>query len=560
MPTSPTDGPARRFDAGRLATIARCAEEARLTAPAMAARLLRRVLDELDPDDPRRADLLGRLATAELFSGRLREAESIARGVVGAGSDRLDPDGHFAFVLGQSVFLQGRITEAGELFADVDGRERGARDAMVLVDVASAHMFAGDLDAANRAGAQSLLVARAAGDHVGEVAALAVLSSVLGLGGDLRAAVECGRAAAARADRDGIGAAHRNAPHLFLANALLWADQLDECRDALDRAAEVGHRLQLGWDEPMRLATLADVLFRTGEWDVAVATAEQGLGRSLARGAGLGDVWMRCVLARVHLHRGELDPAAEEAASAEQLVRRGATGIERVTHLGALHAEAAGDLDAARSTLHALWTELDERGIALKQLEIACDTARLARRCDDRALGATVVETIRQLANRCPDSVAPALLARCRGLVDADPELLARAAIMLRARRRPLEQAFTESEAAALFADRGDHGRAAAMRAAAQGLLGPLRAHGASVAADGAASSGAHGLAWCSLTPAEHNVVDLVADGLSNAAIAARLICSRRTVESHLHHVYTKLGIGTRVALAVEARQRRRAA
>jgi DNA-binding CsgD family transcriptional regulator len=57
---------------------------------------------------------------------------------------------------------------------------------------------------------------------------------------------------------------------------------------------------------------------------------------------------------------------------------------------------------------------------------------------------------------------------------------------------------------------------------------------------------------WASLTPTERDVVRLVADGLANNEIAARLFVSRRTVQTHLTHVYTKLGINSRVQLAHE--------
>lgn len=58
---------------------------------------------------------------------------------------------------------------------------------------------------------------------------------------------------------------------------------------------------------------------------------------------------------------------------------------------------------------------------------------------------------------------------------------------------------------------------------------------------------------WASLTPAELDVVRLVSDGLGNKDIAARLFISPRTVEAHLTHVYTKLGLASRVQLAQEA-------
>jgi pimeloyl-ACP methyl ester carboxylesterase/DNA-binding CsgD family transcriptional regulator len=55
---------------------------------------------------------------------------------------------------------------------------------------------------------------------------------------------------------------------------------------------------------------------------------------------------------------------------------------------------------------------------------------------------------------------------------------------------------------------------------------------------------------WGSLTEAERITAVLVAEGLSNPAIASRLFVSRHTVESHLKHAYAKLGVSSRVELA----------
>jgi predicted ATPase/class 3 adenylate cyclase/DNA-binding CsgD family transcriptional regulator len=58
---------------------------------------------------------------------------------------------------------------------------------------------------------------------------------------------------------------------------------------------------------------------------------------------------------------------------------------------------------------------------------------------------------------------------------------------------------------------------------------------------------------WGSLTRMELDVVRLVAEGLGNKEIGARLFISPRTVQSHLTHVYAKLGLTSRVQLVQEA-------
>jgi DNA-binding CsgD family transcriptional regulator len=53
-----------------------------------------------------------------------------------------------------------------------------------------------------------------------------------------------------------------------------------------------------------------------------------------------------------------------------------------------------------------------------------------------------------------------------------------------------------------------------------------------------------------SLTASERRIAELAASGLSNPEIAQQLFIGRKTVETHLGHVYLKLGIGSRQQLA----------
>jgi DNA-binding NarL/FixJ family response regulator len=48
----------------------------------------------------------------------------------------------------------------------------------------------------------------------------------------------------------------------------------------------------------------------------------------------------------------------------------------------------------------------------------------------------------------------------------------------------------------------------------------------------------------------EADVARLVADGLSNKQIGARLFISERTVDSHVRNILNKLGVNTRAQIA----------
>ena len=56
------------------------------------------------------------------------------------------------------------------------------------------------------------------------------------------------------------------------------------------------------------------------------------------------------------------------------------------------------------------------------------------------------------------------------------------------------------------------------------------------------------------LTEREHEILDLLAGGLTNSAIAGRLFLSEKTVRNYVSQLFAKLGVGDRAAAVAKAR------
>jgi predicted ATPase/DNA-binding CsgD family transcriptional regulator len=103
----------------------------------------------------------------------------------------------------------------------------------------------------------------------------------------------------------------------------------------------------------------------------------------------------------------------------------------------------------------------------------------------------------------------------------------------------------------------GPDGQAAAVAAMVQGAAAAARLPmvPAQTAGQGAADAGRDGGAngaggWQLLTAREREVSELVANGLTNKEIAARLFVSKRTIDAHVEHILAKLSYGSRVQIA----------
>lgn len=102
----------------------------------------------------------------------------------------------------------------------------------------------------------------------------------------------------------------------------------------------------------------------------------------------------------------------------------------------------------------------------------------------------------------------------------------------------------------------GDAGAAeidAALRAVAYGLI--VRSPGSRAPAFSAVPETE---ARALLTPREAQILDAIADGLTNKAIARRLGISLHTVKFHVESVFRKLGASTRTEAVARATERRR--
>ena len=234
----------------------------------------------------------------------------------------------------------------------------------------------------------------------------------------------------------------------------------------------------------------------------------------------------------------------------------------------ALQLEADGQAAEALTALSAVWERCARCGLALEYPVIGPDLVRLTLAAGDRGRALDVVAAVGQVAAGNDVAWLTGAALRCRGLAHDDAETLLAAVDAYAASPRPLDLALTCEEAAAALTRQGQRARACTLleqAAASCGRLGAardlarvdaaLRSLGVRHRRQGTRGRPANG--WRSLTATELTVADLVAEGLSNPQIGERLYVSRRTVQTHLAHIFAKLDLSSRAELAAEVTLRR---
>jgi DNA-binding NarL/FixJ family response regulator len=309
------------------------------------------------------------------------------------------------------------------------------------------------------------------------------------------------------------------------------------------------------------IARLADLELRVGNLGAAVRLSSEALDTvRLLDHPGI-ERWALVPHAAALSHVGQLEEARASARAAVEQSELAASRITGLRALGTLgfcalsedhHEEAWAQLAPAVDELQAIGAgELSIFGVAQNAIE-----SLVALGCLDEANGLIAwVDDRGRPANRvwhrAISARGRALVAAARGDDDAAQSALAEALRAHTALPQPFELARTLLVKGRI--QRRMKRRSAARDALNQALqvfdmLGAARwaekatAELARIPGRGRASTG--------LSETERRVADLVADGLSNKQVAAKLYLTVRTVETNLSKVYAKLGIRSRTELA----------
>jgi DNA-binding CsgD family transcriptional regulator/tetratricopeptide (TPR) repeat protein len=357
-------------------------------------------------------------------------------------------------------------------------------------------------------------------------------------------------------------------PDMWEAAFLVNRDRLDEAIRACARAA---HRAERRGETSLLTQThfvVGGVHFLAGRWEDSVSECEAAIAVAHETGNHAQLVGSHALLALVALGRGDVGGAEAALAASHRALHAGGHlfGVERLLWAQARLLEARNDPAGALALLTTAWEQTASLRGVLQYRNLGPDLVRLAKAANNCEQARSVATAMEQLAANASTQSATAAALRARGLADGDPHLLTEAVEQYRPTPRRPELASTCEDAGHVLSRHGQRDTAIALLDEAASIYlecgasadvarvdSVLRAHNVRRRRHGPAEA-THG--WTALSPTELKVVDLVAQGLSNPQIGATLYVSRRTVETHLGHVFRKLDVGSRAQLAAYAAAR----
>jgi DNA-binding CsgD family transcriptional regulator len=559
---------ASQGDAEAIEWLTLAAREAATRSPDVAADLLGRAAGLVDPADPGRDRLLAERASSLIVAGRIDETVTACRLLL---DQHHDPqvEGDIRICLGHAQLARGRGRDA------LREMEQAA-SSPVLSDAGRAaaqawagfgRLWLGDLDGAAAGGEQARC---AAADHLTTSIAMDLLAVVSDFRGCPQDALQIIDDAVRLADQSPGRQGHRFPLHLTRAHLLLKLDRFEEARATLDAGTRISEEFGIRWHLPNHQAACGAERFVVGDWDDAIAELETSVAQADETGTRYSLIHGLSVLSLVHLHRGDLGRARAAAnAAAAELAETGMRfRAQWMMWAQALLLEADGQGSEALATLAGCWDECARLGLMVESPLLGPDLVRLALARGERGRAREVAAAVAEMADRTRAPALTGAALRCQGLVEDDPSVLLAAAEAYAGGQRPLELALAAEDAGTAFARRGDAARARPLLEQALEIYERLDAardlaRAEAVLREAGIRRGRRGprsrpqIGWDSLTPTEQTVAALVAEGLSNPQIGQRLYVSRRTVQTHLAHVFAKLDLTSRAQLAAEVTRHR---
>ena len=431
-----------------------------------------------------------------------------------------------------------------------EASSRPALQAVIQCRLAWSARFKQGFDGALEHARSSLALADEVGDDKLRVEALAMMTFLGSAVGDPETP-----AYAARAHDIAVGTADARLLRTARFALLETIESFDRARALLEREYEEC-RERDDLSAAQALHNLAWVELWAGRWELAADYADRAY--DLMTQYGLEVPWAHLPIAVVAAHRGQLELARAHSERALQLGEE-QFGRHTPVHVGTLGFVAlqSGDpktalrwfAEAEGVTTRLGWHEAGHRWWVADHVEALLELDRV----DDavRVLGAWEAE------RRAGDERTLASTTRCRGLIAAARGDVTEAAALFEDAVAQHEQAADSfGRARALLAlgivRRRERQKRAAREAIAFALEGFEQLGAATWAEKARAELGRIGgrIREPGLTAAERRVAALVAEGRTNREVAAALFLGERTVETHLSHVYAKLGLRSRAELA----------